>query len=229
MLKDHQKRVRRIEVFTGLLFILLSLSYIASLLLDFKFVSLYATPQEDLAYLSEHVGNQGISSCAWMITSFLTLLSLPFYILVLWRHVKVLPLLNTLFILGAAAGFFLMARTGLDLRREMMVVLEEGLETSHEQLVASLMEQFRLEQFYRHIGSSCVGLFAVGLGAGKVWLRRIPLLSAILLILSGPVLVVFNWMEPDHLAHTAAMAGVIIGMALFCIRLINKGLGTKET
>jgi hypothetical protein len=217
------------EVFTGLLVILLSFSYITSLLLDFKFVSLYATPQEDLAYLSEHIRNQGISSYSWMITSLLTLLSIPFYIGMLWRHVKLLPLLSSLFILGAAAGFFLMARTGLDLKSEMEVVLKEGLETTHEQLTASLLEQFRLEQFYRHVGSSCVGVFALGLGISKVWLERFPLISAILLILSGPVLIVFNWVEPDHLAHTAALTGVIIGMALFCIRLINKGLGARKT
>jgi hypothetical protein len=219
------RSTRWTEVFTGLLFIVLSLSYIASLLLDFNFVSLYATPQEDLAYLSEQATNQGISSYSWMVTAFLSLFSLPFYVSSFRGHMRIWPLLNGLFILGAAAGFFMMARTGLDMKRELEIVLKEGLELDNNQLAASLLEQYRLEQFYRHLGSTCVGAFAVGLGLSKFKVKGFPLFSTVLLLVSGPVLIVFNWMDPDHLARTGAMAGVILGMVLFCIRLINKGLG----
>ncbi len=223
---QHKKhtRTRRGEVFTGLLIILLAFSYVASLLLDFKFVSLYATLQEDLTYLSEHIQNQKISSYSWMVTSLITFLAIPLYINIFWKHMKLLPILNSICILGASAGFMLMARTGLDLQQEAVLVLGEGLEITHDQLKDSLLEQYQLEQFYRHVGSSCVGLFAIGLGVTRFKLVRFPVLASVLLLLSGPVLIFFNWTEPDHLARTGAMAGVIIGMVVFCVRLINKGL-----
>jgi hypothetical protein len=36
-------------------------------------------------------------------------------------------------------------------------------------------------------------------------------------------MIYFNWHDPDHLIRTAAMAGIVIGMTIFCVRLINKG------
>ena len=50
------------------------------------------------------------------------------------------------------------------------------------------------------------------------------MISTVLLMISGPALVFFNWYDPDHIGHTAAMAGIIIGVSIFCVRLINKGI-----
>ena len=70
---------RRNEVLTGLILILVAISFVTSLLLDFKFVSPYATLQEDLSYLSENDISQKISSIAWLVTALITALSIPFY------------------------------------------------------------------------------------------------------------------------------------------------------
>jgi len=43
------------------------------------------------------------------------------------------------------------------------------------------------------------------------------------------VLIFFNWYDPDHLARTGAMAGIMIGVVVFCVRLINRGLTIKES
>lgn len=211
-------------MFTGLLLILVAFSYVASLLLDFKFVSPYATLQEDLVYLSEHTQTQMISSYAWLATAVITLIAIPFYIIVFRKSLKVLSYLNGLFMVAASAGFLMMARMGMDLQQDMVVILGEGFEQAGDQVKLSLLDQFRQEQFYRRLGSSCVGLFAIGLSLTRLRHRRFPLLSMILLLVSGPALIFFNWYDPDHLARTGAMAGIIVGVVIFSVRLINKGL-----
>jgi hypothetical protein len=224
MPQKKERRTRRIEVITGLIVIVLAFSYITSLLLDFKFVSLEGSQQDDLAYLSEQMQSQMISSCSWLVTSLMTLITIPFYIAVFRRRMKLLSYINGLLMLGASAGFMLMATTGLDLYHDTVRILGQGFEQANEKFKLTLFDQFEQEQFYRHIGSSCVGLLAVGLSLSRIRIARFPLTSVVLLLLSGPPLIFFNWVDPDHLARTVAMAGIIIGMAILCVRLINKGL-----
>ncbi|MFH0759554.1 MAG: hypothetical protein V2B15_19865 [Bacteroidota bacterium] len=207
-------RTRRAEVFAGLMLIIVAFSYVASLLLDFKFVSPYATLQEDLAYLSEHIRSQKISSCAWLATAVFTGIALPFYFAVFRKRLRVLHYINGLLMLGATTAFVMMALTGLGLPREL----------AGDKSTLSLLEQFSQEQLFRYIGSSCVGLWAFGLGLTKIRLARFPLISSVLLIISGPALVFFDWYDPDHPGHTGAMACIIIGVMIFCVRLINRGM-----
>ena len=82
----------------------------------------------------------------------------------------------------------------------------------------------KLEQFYRRIGSSFVGLFAIGLGLIRFKMRRVPIVTTVLLFICGPTMIFFNWYDPDHLIRTAAMAGIMIGVTIFSVRVINKGL-----
>jgi hypothetical protein len=224
MQRTSNHRTRRREVVAGLLFILASFVYIASILLDFSFVSSYATLQEDLVYLSEHIESQQISSIAWLATSLVTLICIPFYLLVFHRRLQTLQYINGLFILGASLGFLLMGKAGLDLHRVMVRIPAESLQEAEEAIKLQLLEHFRQEQLFRYIGSSFVGLFAIGLGLTKFRLGKFPLVSAGLLLLSGPLLIFFNWYDPDHLIRTGAMAGIMIGVVVFSVRLINKGL-----
>ena len=128
--------------------------------------------------------------------------------------------------LGASSGFLVMGLLGLDLYQILIITFGEGLEQVDEQMKLELLDRFREEQFYRRIGSSFVGLFAIGLSLTKFKLGRFPLFSTILLILSGPALIFFNWYDAEHLIRTIAMAGIMIGVLVFCVRLINRGLST---
>jgi len=215
---------RRNEVATGLLLILVSVSFVASLLLDFKFVSPYATLQEDLNYLFENIRNQKISSITWLVTAVISLLIIPFYITLFRRELKLLSYLNGLLMLAASAGFMTMALVGLELHREISGIVAEHLDQAGDQINLQLLGQFHREQFFRLIGSSCVGVWALGLSLTRIRVPRFPMISTLLLMISGPALVFFNWYDPDHLAHTGAMAGIIIGVTIFCVRLINKGI-----
>ena len=215
---------RRNEVLTGLILILVATSFVTSLLLDFKFVSPYASLQEDLSYLSENDISQKISSIAWLVTSLITALSIPFYFSIFRKKLKLLPYLNALFMMGASAGFLMMGLVGLELYKDISGLVPESIIQSGEQLHLLLLDQFRREQFYRLIGSSCVGAWTLGLSLTRFKVPRFPMTSAFLLMISGPALVFFNWYDPDHLGHTGAMAGIIIGVMIFCVRLINKGI-----
>lgn len=219
---------RRREVLAGLAMILAVASYVTSLLLDFNFVSPDATLQEDLAYLSNHYRNLQISVWAWMGTSIITFLSIPPYLLLFHHRLKIFHYVNALWLLGASAGFLLMGIAGIELYQELARGMETSAQGTDEQVWIRLLSQFQDEQFYRRIGSSFVGLFAIGLGLTRIKMRRVPIVSTILLIICGPAMIFFNWYDPDHLIRTAAMAGIVIGVVTFSVRVINKGLKESQ-
>jgi len=224
MQEEVSRRQRRREVLSGLTIILAVGSYVTSLLLDFNFVSPYASLQEDLSYLFNHQRNLQISVWAWMGTSVITFISIPPFLQLFHRRMKVFHYVNALWLLGASLGFLMMGIAGINLYQELGGGIQSGLEETDEQVWIRLLGLFKDEQFYRHIGSSFVGLFAIGLALSRIKIRRIPFVSAVLLLFCGPTMIFFNWYDPEHLIRTAAMAGIVIGVTTFSVRVINKGL-----
>ena len=224
-----RKIQRRREVLAGLCIILATASYVTSLLLDFNFVSPYATLQEDLAYLSNHYRNLQISVWAWLGTSIITFLSIPPFLQLFHQRMKIFHYVNAFWLLGASVGFLMMGIAGIELYQELARGLETSMQGTDEQVWIKLLSQFQDEQFYRRIGSSFVGLFAIGLGLTRFKMRRVPIVATVLLIICGPTMIFFNWYDPDHLIRTAAMAGIVVGVTTFSVRLINKGLKENRT
>jgi hypothetical protein len=224
MEKKGDRKYRKREIATGLVIILVAFSFLAALLLDFNFVSPYTTLQEDLAYLSDHIRNQEISVYLWLGTALLILVAIPLFLATFHRRLKILHYLNAILMLGASGCFVIMAVKGLEFHQAMVQMLAAGLDQSDETSRLMLLDKFREEQYYRYIGSSLVGLFAVGLGLTRIRIPNFPAFATVLLLLSGPVMIFFNWYDPDHLARTVAMAGVMTGVVVFSVRLINKGM-----
>ncbi len=224
MQKKLRKIQRRREVLAGFTIILVAFSYVTSLLLDFNFVSPYATLQEDLSYLSNHLRNLQISVWAWLATSIVTFLSIPPYLLLFHNRLRIFHYVNAIWLLVASAGFLMMGIAGIELYQELAGGLLTGIEETDEQVWIKLLGLFHDEQFYRRIGSSFIGLFAIGLGLTRFKMRRVPLVSMVLLMICGPTMIFFNWYDPYHLLRTAAMAGIMIGVSIFSVRVINKGL-----
>jgi hypothetical protein len=218
------KKHRRREVLAGLVMIMAAISYITSLLLDFDFVSPYATLQEDLSYLSNHLENLQISVWAWLLTAAITFLSIPFYLALFQKRLQVLHYVNSIWLLGASLGFLMMGLAGLALYHELAGGLLAVEEQTNEQVWIKLLGMFQDELFYRRIGSSFLGLFAFGLGLTRFRMKRFPVFAMILLMICGPTMIFFNWHDPEHVIRTAAMAGILIGITTFSVRLINKGL-----
>jgi len=228
-----RKKQRRREVLAGLTIILAAFSYITALLLDFNFVSPYTTLQEDLSYLANHLRNQEISIWAWLATSLITFLAIPPYTMLFHNRLRALHYVNAVWLLGASIGFLLMGIAGLELHRELADGSLSGLEQADEQEWIKLLGLYQDELFYRRVGSSFVGTFAFGMGLTRFKIKRFPIIAMILLMISGPTMIFFNWYDPEHLIRTAAMAGILVGISIFSVRIINKGLeenhkGTKE-
>jgi hypothetical protein len=140
------------------------------------------------------------------------------------KRLRVLHYINGVILLGVAAGFLLMGLKGLELYGELAGGLLTGSAETDEQAWIKLLGLYQDELFYRLIGSSLLGLFAFMLALTRFKMKRFPLFAMILLMISGPTMIFFNWYDPSHLIKTAAMAGILIGMATFSVRIINKGL-----
>ncbi len=220
---QSRKKQRRREIFAGLVIILAALSYVTSLLLDFDFVSPYATLQEDLSYLSNHLQNQQISIWSWLLTAMFTSLTIPFYLALFHKRLKILHYVNSIWMLGASAGFLMMGISGLELYHELAGGLLSNSTQTEEQVWIRLLSMYQDVLLYRRIGSSFVGMFAFGLGLTRFKIKKFPVSAMILLMISGPTMIFFNWYDPEHLIRTVAMTGILIGMTTFSVRVINKG------
>ena len=228
MQTELRKKQRQREILAGLTIILTAFSYITALLLDFNFLSPYTTLQEDLSYLANHLKNQEISIWAWLVTSLITFLAIPPYIRLLHKRTRVLQYVNALLLLGAAAGFLMMGIAGIQLHQELEGALLTGLEEANEQEWLKLLGLYQDELFYRRVGSSFIGAFAFGLSFTRFQMKRFPIIAMVLLMISGPTMIYFNWYDPEHLIRTAAMAGILVGISIFSVRIINKGLEEKQ-
>lgn len=216
-------------MFTGLIIILVGFSFVLAMLLDFNLGNPYSSLLEDLAYLSDHSLNQKISAWAWLVTSLVTLVAIPFYLVVFHRRLIVLHYINGLLMLGAAGGAMMMGLVGLELNQILTQDLVEGVEQTNEQVRIGILEHLKDEEFYTGIGGGCAALFAFTLSLTRFRIARFPMISTILLMLSGPVLIFMNWYKPEHILRTAAISGMIIGLIIFCVRLINRGMTEEET
>jgi hypothetical protein len=228
MQTELRKKQRQREILAGLTIILTAFSYITALLLDFNFLSPYTTLQEDLSYLANHLKNQEISIWAWLITSLITFLAIPPYLRLLHKRTRVLQYVNASLLLGAAVGFLMMGIAGLQLHQELAGGLLTGLEEANEEEWLKLLGLYEDELFYRRVGSSFVGAFAFGLGFTRFQMKRFPIIAMVLLMISGPTMIYFNWSDPEHLIRTAAMAGIFIGISIFSVRIINEGLDENQ-
>jgi hypothetical protein len=205
--------------------ILAAFSYVSALLLDFNFVSPYTTLEEDLSYLANNLTSQQISIWAWLGTAAITFLAIPPFLMLFHKRLRSLHYVNAFLLLGATAGFLLMGISGLQLHQELTLgSISVGLEKADEQTWIRLLGLYQDELFFRRMGSSFVGAFAFGLALTRFKIKRFPLTSMILLMLCGPAMIFFNWYDPEHLIRTVAMAGILIGVAVFSVRIINKGL-----
>lgn len=224
MQKGGRSKQRRNEVLTGLIFILVGFSFIIAMLLDYSLGNSYSTLLDDLAYLSDHSLNQKISAWAWLGTALVSLLAIPFYLIAFHRKLKVLHYINGVLMLGAAGGALMMGLVGLNLNQILTQDLVEGVEQANEQVRIGILQHLRDEEFYLFIGGTCAALFAFTLSLTRFKVARFPLISTILLMISGPALIFMNWYNPEHILKTAAMAGILIGLIVFSARLINRGM-----
>ena len=227
MQKIKRRRIRIIEIITGLIILITAFSFIASILLDFNFVTPYSTLSEDLTYLFDQYNSQRISSYSWIVTSVLTLISAPLYLLIFRRRLRVLQYIAVVFLLVAAAGFFVLGYLGLEFSESVGLALSAGEVLPENVEHLKLLADFREEQLYKVWASSSLGAFVFLIGFSKIKVRLFPIVSSIFFLSGGPLLIFFNWYDRDHFIRTAAMAMIAAGMILFCMKLIYSGLSPR--
>lgn len=224
-MQNNKLRSRRnIEVATGFFILLTAFSYIFSILLDFNFVSPYTTLMEDMSYLLDHDETQRLSSYAWLLTSVLTLLSIPFYILTFHKKLKWLHYFSALFLLAASASFFFTGWLGLQFSESISIALTDNISNLEDSVKLQLLNDFNEEQYFKRIASSCIGIFVIFLSMSRFRIRAFPLFSTLFLFIGGPVLIFFNWYDTNHILRTSAMAVIAAGIIIFGIKLIYSGL-----
>ena len=228
MQNNKLRKKRNIEVVTGFFLLLTTFSYIFSILVDFNFVSPYTTLLEDLSYLLDHDETQRISSYAWLLTSVLTLLSIPFYILTFHKRLKWLHYFSALFILAASACFFITGWLGHQFSESISIVLTDNISNLEDSVKLQLLNDFNEEQQFKRIASSCVGIFVFFLSLSRFKIKAFPIFSTLFLIIGGPVLVFFNWYDTNHILRTSAMAVIATGIIIFGIKLIYSGLTPRN-
>ena len=99
-----------------------------------------------------------------MGTALLILTAIPLFLATFHRRLRFLHYINALLMVGASGSFLFMAIKGFELHQIMVQTLASGMDQADEASRLQLLEKFREEQNYRYIGSSLIGLFAIGLG-----------------------------------------------------------------
>lgn len=220
MHNNKRGKIRKIEVLTGIILILATLSILISYLLNFEYISPEHSIEEDMNFLLESTIPQRISSIAWMITALFTLSLLPFYLITFYRFHRITHIINGLMITIMATVFFRTALAGLSIANIVESFPENESIQSVNQVLSLIKDTILLIQ----TGITVFGGYVFILSISRFKKAMIPLFGTILLFLSGPVLIVFIWMNPEHLILTSAMAAASIGLFISGTKLVNKGL-----
>ncbi len=222
MLDNKRRKIRKIEVLTGIFLILATLSVLISYLLNFEYISPEHSIEEDMNFLLESTRPQRISSIAWMITAIFSLFLLPFYLITFYRFHRVIHIVNGLLITIMATVFFRTALAGLSIAN----IIESFPENEGIQSVNQVLSLIKDTILLIQIGLTAFGGYVLILSISRFKKAKIPLFGTILLLLSGPVLIVFIWLNPEHLILTSAIATASIGLLITGNKIVNKGLET---
>ena len=117
------KHIRTIEIISGLLLLLSTVSILLSFLLNFDYTLPHASFEDDIDFISDSISRQRISAISWLITGIIFLLYLPFYLSVFYSFQKGMHLLNGLCILLIA---YMAVRGGLTQFEIVMLVGKEA-------------------------------------------------------------------------------------------------------
>lgn len=225
MPNNKREIVRIIEVFAGILLILATLSILISYLLNFEFTSPDRSLEEDLNYMSESAAQQKTSALTWLITSVSFLVLLPLYLMVYYRFNRLVQVMNGLLITGMAVLFLRTALAGFSIINIVDTLPEGEILQPGDQLLSYIRDSVLLFQ----LGLTAYGGLAILLGINGIWKVRLSIFANILLCLSGPVLIIYTWIDPEHILLTTSIAVSVIGFLIIGAKLVNKGIRRRRT
>ena len=218
----HNKReiARIIEVWAGIFILLSTLALVFAYLLNFEFASPDQSLETDFLYMTNNVALQKTSSIAWMATAIILILFLPLYLLAFYRDHSLIHVLNALIITFISLVLFRASLAGFSAVR----LIEDLRETESYITDNQILTYVRDIMLLKNAGISALGVFAFFWSISRFRKAKINILGRILLLLSGPVLAVFTWLNPEHILFNASLAVVVTGMLIYGASLVNKGM-----
>lgn len=224
-MSNKPKISRFIEIPTGLFFLLTIILILVSFLFNFDFYSPDTSLEEDIGYLFDSALRQKLSAITLLAAGVATLVFIPLYLMMFHRFQKRIHIFNSFLILVMAYSFFRAGLTGLEIFRLVESTESVSEVTDPASLVLyQLLERIRSTTLFTKIGITAFGLYSIVLSVSRFREVRFPVFGSMLLILSGPVIVTFVWLNPEHILLTSALAAATIGFLMIGVTLVNKGL-----
>lgn len=220
-MQDNKREITRIiEVLTGIIILLSTLSLVYSYLFNFEFTDPDPSLTKDLNYLSDNIILQKSSSISWMVTACLYVLLIPFYLIVFFRDQPLIHLLNSFLIIGMSLVFFRASLAGFAVVKIFSELPADQLPQPEPQLLSYIRDMYQLIW----IGLTAFGGYVFLFSICRFRKTRINIFGRVLLLLSGPLLVVFIWLDPEHVLFNTAFAVASIGLLITGARLTNVGM-----
>lgn len=218
---------RNIEIVTGLLLIMSVISILVAFLLKFDYTVPNATFEEDLDFFLDNISRQKVSAISWIVAGSFSLLFLPAYLIMFHRFQKGMHLLSGFLILVMAFTFFRAGIEELELAGFTQRSLDNGTlhdETTKIEIMINISEILLLLK----IGITALGSFTTVFTISRFSEVKFPVFGSIIAFLSGPVIITFTWLNPDHIIMTLALAAAWLGLIIIGTKFVTKGLAAKH-
>jgi hypothetical protein len=218
---------RNIEIITGLLLIMTVISILVAFLLKFDYTVPIAPFEEDLDFLMDNISRQKVSAISWIVAGSFGLLFLPVYLIMFHRFQKGMHLLSSFLILVMAFAFF---RAGIE-ELQLAELTKQSLDNGGMQddlTKTAILISIRHILLLLKIGITALGSFTTVFTISRFSEVKFPVFGSIIAFLSGPVIITFIWMNPDHLIMTLALAATWSGLIIVGAKFVTKGLTNKH-
>lgn len=223
----ERRKIRFIEIVTGLMLILSVLSLMVAFLLNFDYTVPNATFAEDIDFLMDNIARQQVSAIAWIVVAAVNLLFLPAYLIMFHRFQKGMHLFSGFFILVMAFAFF---NTGL---REMHIAgltaasIDQSI-IENEEATRNILLNIKHIIILFKIGITAFGAFATVFTISRFRAVKFPVFGSAMAFLAGPVVIAFTWLNPGHIIMTLALAVAWTGLIIVGAKLVVQGLKERQ-
>ena len=203
------------------------ISILVAFLLKFDYTVPNATFEEDIDFLLDNISRQKVSAIAWIVAGSFGLLFLPVYLIMFHRFQKGMHLLSGFLILLMAFAFFRAGIAELQLAELTQRWLDNGVVLDGMAKTAILIN-IRQILLLLKIGITALGSFTTVFTISRFSEVKFPVIGSIIAFLSGPVIITFTWLNPDHIIMTLALAAAWSGLIIVGTKFVTKGLADKH-
>lgn len=223
---SERKKIRIIEIITGLFLILSVLSLMVAFLLNYDFTVPNATFAEDLDFLADNINRQKVSAYCWITAGAAFLFFMPLYLVLFHRFQPGMHIVASFFLLVAAAAFFNSGLRALHIAETVAGVFDKEITDNAMLSLDILLDVKYINTLYR-AGLTAFGAFATVFTISRFSNVRFPVFGSTLAFLAGPLVIAFTWLNPGHVVMTLALAAAWTGLIIIGADLTVMGMHPK--